>query len=131
MDGDALPGLAARIEFNVGNSARRAERWEEALARYTSAIERTGGGFLPARTNQIVTLIALGRLDEALTGTSALVADAPELASSWHQHGIVLAKRGVYGDAIEAFSRALEVDYQSPNSAAYRDRARELLEAPD
>jgi len=129
VDAEADPVTASRILYNLGNCAREEQRWDLAEERYRASSRLSGGQFLPARFNLVTTLGAAGRADAGLAESRTLIVDAPELAPSWHLHGVMLAKLGQYPEAIEAFDRALAIDPSSADSGAFRDRAREILDA--
>ena len=66
-----------------------------------------------------------GELDEAIALTQTATQRAPEVALGWYNLGLMLRRRGDIAAALEAYSRAVELD---PNNAAcHQNRAVALL----
>jgi tetratricopeptide (TPR) repeat protein len=129
VDAQKHPGTASKIFYNLGNCARENEQWTLATQRYKESSRLSGGQFLPAHFNLVTTYENSGQMQAALVESEHLIAEAAELARSWHLHGAILAKLGRYSEAIKAFDRALSIDPKSEDSARFRLRAQELQEA--
>jgi|GEM_PF-3408982 len=129
VDIKKAPGTASRVAYNLGNCAREREQWDLAVERYQSSSELSNGQFLPARFNLATTYGSSERADLGLQETQRLLLQAPELARTWHIHGVMLAKLARYQEAMAAFERALSIDPQSAESGLFLDRARTLSES--
>ena len=80
---------------------------------------------LGARLNLAARLMEQGELDEAIALTQTATQRAPEVALGWYNLGLMLRRRGDIAAALEAYSRAVELD---PNNAAcHQNRAVALL----
>ncbi len=135
-----LPGIVAlahtaadtdiqvRALFNLGNCHRESAAHDEALAAYGRALELSRSAFLPARINQVASLQALGRLEEAVERATVLTVEHPQRGDFWQLLGATLASRGLYRDALQAFEHALEIDPDDSESLRMAALAAELLE---
>ena len=65
---------------------------------------------LGARINLAARLLELGQLDEALQLTQAATQAAPEVALGWANLGLMQRQKGNIGAALEAYSRAINLD---------------------
>jgi tetratricopeptide (TPR) repeat protein len=50
------------------------------------------------------------RWDEALSVIEEIVAQAPDISTSWHNYGVCLEALGRYPEAADAFRRAYSID---------------------
>ena len=80
---------------------------------------------LGAPLNLAARLMEQRELDEAIALTQTATQRAPEVALGWYNLGLMLRRRGDIAAALEAYSRAVELD---PNNAAcHQNRAVALL----
>ena len=80
---------------------------------------------LGARLNLAAQLMEQGDLDEAIALTQTATQRAPEVALGWYNLGLMQRRRGDIAAALEAYSRAMELD--PDNAACHQNRAVALL----
>ena len=80
---------------------------------------------LGARLNLAARLMEQGELDEAIALTQTATQRAPEVALGWYNLGLMQRRRGDIAAALEAYSRAVELD--PDNAACHQNRAVALL----
>ena len=80
---------------------------------------------LGARLNLAARLMEQGDLDEAIALTQTATQRAPEVALGWYNLGLMQRRRGDIAAALEAYSRAMELD--PDNAACHQNRAVALL----
>ena len=98
-----------------------------AVACYRQALDIPLDGriSLGARLNLAARLMEQGELDEAIALTQTATQRAPEVALGWYNLGLMQRRRGDIAAALEAYSRAMELD--PDNAACHQNRAVALL----
>ncbi|HLG85784.1 MAG TPA: tetratricopeptide repeat protein [Alphaproteobacteria bacterium] len=113
---------AARLDPNAagpqvllgGRAERKGDRLT-ALAHFDKALAVEPGN-AEARMRRAMTLVALGRLDDAETALALLVLERPEAAALWIAYGTVLGQRRKVGEAREAYGKALAIAPDLPEA---------------
>jgi len=98
----------AKLAYNLGVTAGRAERWDEAIAAYDQALALAPGAPEPAY-NRAVALMRAGRLDEAAEAFAAYREADPDDYKAALNHGVTLYKLGRYEEAVDVYNYLLEV----------------------
>jgi predicted O-linked N-acetylglucosamine transferase (SPINDLY family) len=113
---------AARLDPNAagpqvllgGRAERRGDRLA-ALAHFDKALAVEPGN-AEARMRRAMTLVALGRLDDAETALALLVLERPEATALWIAYGTVLSQRRKVREAREAYGKALAIAPDLPEA---------------
>ena len=135
----AIPLLRRGLDQATGDSAERYELLLHlglaltpsdptgAVALYRQALDIPLDAriSLGARLNLAARLMEQGELDEAIALTQTATQRAPEVALGWYNLGLMLRRRGDIAAALEAYSRAVELD--PDNAACHQNRAVALL----
>jgi len=95
--------------FKLGNQARLAERWEEAVANYETAV-RLAPSFVNARTNLGMSLRGLNRLDDAIAAYRGALTVAPTRADVQINLGVALDAAGKPEESLIAYKAGIRLD---------------------
>ncbi|HLJ93483.1 MAG TPA: protein kinase [Gemmataceae bacterium] len=122
------PSLRARVEADRGRVLHLQERFEEALAAYDAALKADAGRVDVLRSRGEVLLIQ-GRYVEAAAAFDAYLNSGGDASAAvYRQRGLARAKLNRHADAIDDYSRALEVMPKEEDKALlYRSRGQEYL----
>ncbi len=102
---DAAPDLAG-AHTNLGNVLRKEGRPVDALAEYERALQLAPGDPY-ASYNRALTLVDLGRVDEAVRALETLTSARPNVFDAWVTLGDLYRARGESGRAAAAYRHAL------------------------
>jgi YaiO family outer membrane protein len=116
----------AQARYAAGVGARRAGRHAEALALFDSVLVEQPGN-VDARLNQGLSLLALGRLDEADRAFLAVLAVAPNYADAEVGRARVARRRG---DSAAALASARRAEGLAQGRPDIRSLVRELEPTP-
>lgn len=105
--------------LNKGRVAFKSGDYSEAVAHYTSCIEREDNN-LNAYLQRGLSFNMLKKYDEAISDFNHVLSEQPDLANVRLSRGAALMKKKEYQKAMEDFNRILEED--SKNQEAYNNR---------
>lgn len=97
------------VAYNLGNCLRKSGAHEAALPMFRQAAEESSGVFHHARHNLAVTLLELGRIDEAWEQAGLLIQEAPGWPESWRLRAATNVKRGRIEQAVNCYVKLLEL----------------------
>jgi protein O-GlcNAc transferase len=95
--------------FKLGNQARVAERWAEAVKHYEKAVS-LAPTFINARTNLGMSLRGLNRLDDAIAAYRGALTVAPSRADVHVNLGVALDAAGKPEEARAAYEEGIRLD---------------------
>ena len=93
----------------AGNTALSQERWDEAMARFTEALDQGKGAPVLAHLGLGRAYQSQGRLDEAIEHFKAATVAAPDEAQPWTMLGDAYTLKRDYASAVEAYNQALKL----------------------
>lgn len=95
--------------YNLGNCFREEGDLETATSMFLLAAEQSDGVFYTARHNLVVTLMELGRLDEAGAEAGLLIQEAPGWPEAWRTRAITNVRLGRIEQAMNCYRKLLEL----------------------
>ncbi|XP_012277686.1 small glutamine-rich tetratricopeptide repeat-containing protein alpha isoform X2 [Orussus abietinus] len=102
---------------NEGNALMKAERYLEALANYTKAIELDGRNAV-YYCNRAAVQHKLGKYDDAIKDSRTALAIDPSYSKAYGRLGIAYASLERYREAKECYQKALEME---PDNEGYKN----------
>jgi serine/threonine-protein kinase len=108
------------LHRHLGDAYRKSGRIEEAVEAYTAArklrpIDRRN------LNNLALTLVMLGRLDEAESAARVAVQAYPDVGKSWYTLGIIQRKQARFGESLRSFETARRHTTDDPGLTAILD----------
>ncbi len=101
-------GTYPEAYVNLGKLEKSARNYDESIAHYQRALEQRSN-YRTARNNLGLTLLAAGRVAEALVLLNELVAKHPSYPEAWLNLARVHSEKEEYDDAIRCLRKALEL----------------------
>lgn len=104
-----FPERIPLVYNNRGLGFKKAERYQEAIADFTKAIE-LNRAYMSPYFNRAFTYQKIGNIQQAIEDYNLALALDPKFAKSYMQRGVAYGSLGDFNQALSDFNKALELD---------------------
>lgn len=119
QDNTRLINRLASPYYNRGEDHKGREKFDDALADYTKAVE-LNPDYVNAYVSRGVTNSEMGEYDSAFANFDKAIEMEPDNAEAYYNRGITYGRKGEYDNAFVNFNRAIELN--SVHEEAYNAR---------